>query len=176
MFVYGEQGDRVRERELRTRSFVYLRPRARWFGFAFVTRESSLQRGLDHRWQAGIGVGRRLVETTRHRLRATVAVLRETARVQGRPAGVDGRVTLRLKGSHELGAVRLQEEIWWQPELGQGADRRLHAVVNVDATVTRWLAARVAVDEHYDTGLSGGLQPNDLRITVGVVLRRGMTP
>jgi Protein of unknown function, DUF481 len=176
VFVYGEQSTKVREREIRARHFVYLRPRARWFGFALVSLEASHQRQIDERWQAGVGVGRKLLDISGHRLRVTAALLRERSRFDDRERRDEWRATLRVKGSHESGPFRWQEEVWWQPGLGSALGHRFHALCSLDTRIKGPLAFRISADENYDGGVTAGLRPNDIRLSLGIVIGRGAAP
>jgi len=167
-FVYGEQGDAVRERDWHGRLFLYAYPRRRWFGFAVGGFETSRPRRLDSRWQLGVGIGRRLWETPAHNLRVTVAVLRERMRLDDEAAVDQWRTTLRMKGSHRNSRFRLQEEVWWQPAVRGAPGQRWHAQASFDVTIVRPLALRASVEEHYESRIAPGLRTNDLRMTFGI--------
>jgi hypothetical protein len=176
LFVYGEQGAKVREREIRVRHFVYFRPRAKWFSFALVSMETSHQRRIDERWQAGVGVGRRLLDIPDHRLRVTLALLRERSRLDDRERRDEWRATLRVKGSHEQGPFKWQEEAWWQPGLGRAVGHRFHALCSLDTRIKGPLAFRITADENYDGGVAADLRANDFRLSLGIVIGRNADP
>ncbi len=169
-FVYGEQGDAVRERDVHDRVFLYLYPRRRWFGFAVGGYETSRPRRLDHRWQLGVGIGRRLWETPAHNLRVTFAVLRERAQLDDDTATDQWRTTMRMKGSHRQSRFRLQEEMWWQPAFRGAPGQRWHAQASFDVTIVRGLAFRTSIEEHYESHIAPGLRSNDLRLTCGIAI------
>lgn len=175
-FVYGEQGTRVREREIRARHFLYVRPRAKWFGFSLISIEASHQRRIDERWQAGVGVGRKLLDIADHRLRVTLALLRERSRFDDGERRDEWRATLRLKGSHGHGPFKWQEEAWWQPGLGAAVGHRFHALCSLDTRIKGPLAFRITADETYDGGVAADVRPNDFRLSLGIVIGRTADP
>ena len=175
-FIYGEQGTRSTERELGSRLFLYARPRARLFGFALGSAETSRLRRIDLRWQAGLGGGYRLTRGTRHTARMTAALLREQVDFTAFADRGSWRLTLRAKSSHHWTRLRMDEEVWWQPSLSDRGNQRAHALVSLEMPLGERTALRLSVENDYDAVVVPDRSRNNLRLTLGFAAGRGAPP
>jgi hypothetical protein len=175
-FTYGEQGVRSTEREIGSRLFLYAWPRARLFGFALGSAETSRLRRIDLRWQAGLGGGYWLTRGTRHTARITMAVLREQVDFTAFADRGNWRLTLRVKSAHHWARLRLEEEIWCQPSLSDRGNHRAHALVSMEAPLGERTALRISAENDYDAVVAPDRSRNNVRLTFGFAVGKGTPP
>jgi hypothetical protein len=171
-FTYGEQNNRLAERDIYADLFIDVFKKKRVYAFALATVERSNLRRIDWRQLAGAGVGLRLVQTSRHNLSLTNALIHESTNFRERPTITIQRNSTRLKGKHVFLAdkVRFTHITFLQPALTDWSNLRWNTILSLELPLTRWMAIRTSFENSYEGVVEAGRQRNDSRVTFGFVV------
>jgi hypothetical protein len=127
-YQYGTFAKRKTEDDVVSRNFIYLFPKTSFYPYAMIWLERNFRRGIDFRYQAGIGASYVLFTEEHHRLKLSLTLTREESEFKTNLAIATTRLTARLLGKHVLfdDFVRLRYELWIQPSLEDSKNLRSH--------------------------------------------------
>jgi hypothetical protein len=179
----GSFGGFPTERDLFSRNFFYLRPRARVYPYAMLWVETNLRRDLQLRIQSGAGISAAIVRKPRAQLKTSLTLTAEMARFgsnQYTDSAYNGSSTLRLlRGTlrvfgrtQPLKASRcmLRVEAWVQPALADPGNYRLHTDAALDWPLTGRASLRAALNYNRESVVPRGVKPADAFLTFGFVM------
>lgn len=168
-FTYGEQNGQVAERDLYVDLFVDLYKKRKVYTFGLGTIETSNLRGIVLRQLAGAGVGWRLLETQRHRLLLTDAIIYESTDFREKATVSTLRNSARLKGRHSFLAdkLRLNHITFLQPSLYDISNLRWSTIISLEMPLSKWVVIRTSFENTYESVVESTRKRNDSRFTVG---------
>lgn len=167
-FSYGKQNGRLAERDTYVDVLLDVFKKKKIYAFGLATVERSNLRRIDWRQVAGAGVGFRLIQTSRHTLSLTNALIYESTNFRERPTLTTARNSARLKGKHSFQEDRIQltHITFVQPALNF-ASLRWNTLISLELPLTRWVTVRSSFENSYESVVEATRKKNDSRLTFG---------
>lgn len=171
-FTYGQQNHLLAERDYYADLFVDVFKKKRVYAFSLATVERSNLRRIDWRQLAGVGLGLRLVQSSRHNLSLTNAIIHESTDFRERPTLTTQRNSTRLKGRHALlgDKMRFSHITFLQPSLADFSNLRWNTLLSLELPLTRWMAIRTSFENSYERVVEATRKRNDTRVTFGIAV------
>ncbi len=128
-YQYGTFGSRKTEDDIISRNFFYLFPKSSLYPYLMIWLERNFRRGIDFRYQSGVGASYVAVQHVSHRLKLSLTITKEETLFKTDQRIATARLTARILGKHFLfdDAIRLRYELWIQPSLNDHRNARSHA-------------------------------------------------
>jgi hypothetical protein len=169
-FTYGNQNKLLSERDFFADLFIDVFKERRLYTFGLATVEKSNLRRIDWRQLAGAGIGLRLLQTSRHDLTLTNALIHESTNFRERPTLTTQRNSTRLKGKHAFlqDKVRLNHVTYVQPALADFSNLRWNTLIVLELPINRWVALRASFENSYERVVEASRKRNDSKLTVGI--------
>lgn len=179
---YGSFGGYATERDLISKNFLYLTPKARRYPYLMTWLETNFRRKLDTRIQIGPGVTMVVLKTADHLVKISGTGSYENTSF-GRPIILENkqlkrhietwRLTGRIYGEHRFGddKIMLQYELWIQPSLSDKENYRYHIDQLIKVPLSNRVALRMNANYTYETIVPISIQKSDLYCTIGFSLR-----
>lgn len=173
-FSYGKQNGVVAERDTYVDLFIDVFKKRKTYVFGLGTIEISNLRGIELRQLAGAGVGYRLLQTERHNLTLTNAIIHESTDFVERPTIVTQRNSFRVKGSHRFlrERIRFHHLTFVQPSVRDFSNLRWNTLLSLEMPLNKWVAIRTSFANTYESEVEATRRHNDSHLTFGITLGR----
>jgi hypothetical protein len=136
--------------------------------------ESSFQRRIAYRYQAGLGAEYTFIRDSAHLLKFSAAFLQDNTKLSEQELS-SRRISFRLKGFiiFPANGLRLFLESYLQPSAYTISDTRLRTIFTAEFPITKSFTLRSTTLHTYENIIAPGRLRNDLSITFGfgIVLR-----
>ena len=174
-FRYGRsEGEEVARNARAVINFDF-RPRGGWTPFLFASGENDPFRKLDLRFNGGAGVKRTFWQEDWSEVSLSLAGLYSHEMLDLAP-GSDpvtrtARWSWRARARRQLGErSRVEQVVFWQPELSHGSDYLVESVSSLRVGLTRQLALDIGFRYERDNTPAPEVAPDDWALTTGVNL------
>ncbi len=173
-FSYGKQNGVLAERDTYVDLFVDVFKKRKTYVFGLGTIEISNLRGIELRKLAGAGIGYRLLQTKRHELSFTNAIIHESTNFKTRATLVTQRNSFRMKGSHHFfgDKLRFLHLTFAQPSLEDFSNLRWNTLLSLEVPLTTWIAIRTSFANTYESEVEANRKHNDSQIIFGVSISK----
>lgn len=171
-FSYGKQNNVLAERDTYVDLFVDVFKKRKTYVFGLGTIEISNLRGIELRQLAGAGVGYRVLQSEKHTLTLTNAIIHESTNFTERATIVTQRNSFRVKGSHAFinGKIRFTHLTFVQPSLTDFSNLRWNTVLALEMPLNKWAAIRTSFANTYESEVEATRKNNDSHLTFGISL------
>jgi hypothetical protein len=168
-YQYGTFAKRKTEDDVVSRNFIYLFPKTSFYPYAMIWLERNFRRGIDFRYQAGIGASYVLFTEEHHRLKLSLTLTREVSAFKTNLAIATTRFTARLLGKHVLfdNALRLRYEIWIQPSLEDSKNLRSHIDSILEIPLSTHLSLLASLNFTRESIVLPTVRENDMLLLFG---------
>ena len=180
-FTYGQSSTQQRGSQVSRRTWLFtlsgdMWPYARQSAFLTGSFESSFERRIQSRTNAGVGHKVVLVRTPSSRLDVSLAILGERSALrdaQGRVTDNDlARWSARVRGDRKLSSrVSVTHETFYRPEYDALGRFTFTSSSSVGYQITRFAQLKASFLDNYDTGARGrgARTNNDGQVVVGAL-------
>ncbi|WP_162056313.1 DUF481 domain-containing protein [Pontibacter pamirensis] len=171
-FSYGRQNNLLAERDTYVDLFIDVFKKRKTYIFGLGTIEISNLRGIELRQLVGAGVGYRLLQTERHTLTLTNAIIHESTDFVERSTIVTQRNSFRVKGSHRFLGKKIQFNhlTFAQPSLRDFSNLRWNTLLTLEMPLNKWVGIRTSFANTYESEVEATRRHNDSHLTFGVSL------
>ena len=171
-YQYGTFAKRKTEDDVVSRNFIYLFPKSSFYPYLMIWLERNFRRGIDFRYQSGVGASYVLFTEQSYRLKLSLTLTREKSTFKTRLTLATTRLTTRLLGKHILfdGALRLRYELWIQPSLEDSKNLRSHADGVLEVPLSKHLSLLLSLNFTRESIVLPGVRENDALLLFGFSL------
>ncbi|MCU0329518.1 MAG: DUF481 domain-containing protein [Candidatus Kapabacteria bacterium] len=180
---YGFFGTRTTDSEINSRTVLYLYPKDAWYTFATYWYTHSLQRGLDSRSLASIGLTRVLVHDSTDLVKISLSAAYEYSNYRGmafvaRPDINDDRIVSPrvvgwLYGAHDVGTapITIEYECWLAPSVSDINNVRFYGTGSIRWPLSRHIALTLTSVASWESVVVVGRKPTDVLFLFGLTVR-----